>query len=493
MASTSPSSRATPSAVSLVLFREGREEPIAEIPLDPDLHKTGDVWHIFVHGPELRHSLRLPRPRPLRAPRPAIASTSARSCSTPTPGPSAAASRWGQPDLPHGQANGRLTRRSRIVADDFDWEGDVPPATPMAQTVIYELHVRGYTRHPSSGVESPRHLPGAVREDPLSEGAGRDGGAADAGAGVRRTGARRTATRSPASCCAITGATRRCRSSRPRRRTRHAAGQQVREFKEMVKAFHKAGIEVILDVVYNHTCEGNENGPTRQLPRPGQRHLLHAGQGGPLLQLLRLRQHPQLQSSARPRSHPRQSDRAGSREMHVDGFRFDLAAILGRGANGKVLDDPPLIQHIAEHPLLAGTKLIAEAWDAAGLSQLGKFPAWGRWAELNGVLPRRRAPLHPRRRRRHRQRRQAHLRQPRPVRRRAAIPYHSVNFITCHDGFTLNDLVSYNASTTRPTARTTATAGTTTSAATAATRGRRTTASSTPCASGRCATSSRCC
>jgi glycogen operon protein len=131
-------------------------------------------------------------------------------------------------------------------------------------------------------------------------------------------------------------------------------------------------------------------------------------------------------------------------EMHVDGFRFDLAAILGRGANGKVLDDPPLIQHIAEHPLLSGVKLIAEAWDAAGLSHLGKFPAWGRWAELNGVY-------------RDDVRRfiRGDAGATASVAKRicgsldlygdsARHPYHSVNFITCHDGFTLNDLVSYN-------------------------------------------------
>ena len=128
----------------------------------------------------------------------------------------------------------------------------------------------------------------------------------------------------------------------------------------------------------------------------------------------------------------------------MDGFRFDLASILGRGANGKVLEDPPLIQHIAEHPVLAGTKLLAEAWDAAGLSQLGKFPAWGRWAEFNGWF---RDDV-----------RRFIRSEPGAT---AAVakricgsldlygdssrhPYHSINFVTCHDGFTLNDLVSYN-------------------------------------------------
>ena len=129
-------------------------------------------------------------------------------------------------------------------------------------------------------------------------------------------------------------------------------------------------------------------------------------------------------------------------ELHVDGFRFDLASVLGRGPDGKVLEDPPLLEHIAEHPVLAGTKLLAEAWDAAGLSQLGKFPAWGRWAEFNGWF-------------------RDDVR--RFVRGDAGAvgavakricgsldlygdssrhPHHSVNFVTCHDGFTLWDLVS---------------------------------------------------
>jgi glycogen operon protein len=130
-------------------------------------------------------------------------------------------------------------------------------------------------------------------------------------------------------------------------------------------------------------------------------------------------------------------------ELHVDGFRFDLAAILGRGPDGRVLEDPPLLQHIGEHPVLAGAKLLAEAWDAAGLSQLGRFPAWGRWAEFNGWF------------------RDDVRRFIRSEPATAAVskrvcgsldlygdaarhPYHSVNFVTCHDGFTLWDLVSYN-------------------------------------------------
>src|SRR3954451_6179343 len=216
------------------------------------------------------------------------------------------------------------------------------------------------------------------------------------------------------------------------------SGKKLREFKEMVKAFHRAGLEVILDVVYNHTCEGNEDGPTLSfrgldnavyymLDREG-RYYNFSGCGNtlncnhPVVRDLILDSLTYLVS-----------------ELHVDGFRFDLDAILGRGANGKVLEDPPLIQHIAEHPVLAGCKLIAEAWDAAGLSQLGKFPTWGRWCELNG---------HFRDDVRRFVRSEAGSTAGVPKRICGSLDLYgdvprgqqpAVNFVTCHDGFTLAD------------------------------------------------------
>jgi glycogen operon protein len=217
----------------------------------------------------------------------------------------------------------------------------------------------------------------------------------------------------------------------------------VREFKQMVKTFHQAGMEVILDVVYNHTCEGNEQGPTISfrgldnaiyylLDREG-RYYNFSGCGNTL-------------NCNQPVVHDMIVDSLTYlvAELHVDGFRFDLASILGRGTSGKMLEDPPLLRHIAENPVLAGAKLLAEPWDAAGSSHLGKFPGWGRWSELNGAFRddvrkflRSEAgttsavakricgslDLYP-----------DSLRQ----------PYRSVNFVTCHDGFTLHDLVSYN-------------------------------------------------
>jgi glycogen operon protein len=426
-------------SVHLLLFRDGQEQPIAEIPLDPTVNKTGDIWHVFVnHLPaDTLYGYRVNGPH---APKAGHRYNGSAVLLDPYARAVSGGQRWGHPDQPHH--HGAFTRRGRIVADDFDWEGDVPPRTPMAQTVIYELHVRGFTRHASSGVARPGTFLGLIEKIPYLKSLGvtavelmpiLEFDELEQSHRNPRTGEllKNYWGYSPLSFFA------------PKASYAAHAGQQVREFKELVKFFHKAGLEVILDVVYNHTCEGNENGPTisfrgldnavyYMLDKEG-RYYNFSGCGNtlncnhPLVRDLILDSLTELVT-----------------EYHVDGFRFDLAAILGRGANGKVLDDPPLIQHIAEHPVLAGAKLIAEAWDAAGLTRIGKFPAWGRWAELNGVF---------------RDDVRKFIRgdggATASVAKRicgsldlygdtARHPYHSVNFVTCHDGFTLCDLVSYN-------------------------------------------------
>jgi glycogen operon protein len=433
-------------ALSLVLFKEGQEEPVAEIPLDPATHRTGDVWHVFVHGltTDMLYGYRVQGPLAAKIGhrfngRVVLLDPYARAISGGT--------QWGVPDVPHGPnnghgGNGRLSRRCRIVEDDFDWEGDVPLRTPLSKTVVYELHVRGYTRHPSSGVQHPGTFLGLCEKIPHLKSLGvtavqlmpvLEFDELDEGRRHPATGEtlKNYWGYSPLSFFA------------PKASYAARPNQQLREFKEMVKAFHRAGIEVILDVVYNHTCEGNEHGPTvsfrgldnaiyYMLDREGRYHNF-TGCGNtfncnhPVVRDLILDSLADLVA-----------------ELHVDGFRFDLAAVLGRGTDGKVLEDPPLIKHIAEHPVLAGTKLLAEAWDAAGLSQLGKFPAWGRWAEFNGWF---------------RDDVRRFLRSEPGTSASVAKricgsldlygdssrhPYHSVNFVTCHDGFTLADLVSYN-------------------------------------------------
>ncbi len=424
--------------VHLVLFQDGLSEPIAEIPLDPTVNKTGDVWHIFVADlpPDTLYGYRVfgpaaPQEGHYFDPRHVVIDPYARAVS--------GGHRWG---VAGRNGESRHTRRGRLVMDDFDWQGDLPPSTPMRDTVIYELHVRGYTCHPSSEVRYPGTFLGlcekiphlkalgitAVQLMPVVEFDELDQPRKHPATGEQL---KNYWGYSPLSFFA------------PKASYAAHPGGEVREFKEFVRAFHKAGIEVILDVVYNHTCEGNEHGPT----------LSFRGLDNSIYYMLDKKGHFYNYAGCGNTlncNHPVVRDLIIDslvhmvHELHVDGFRFDLASILGRGADGRVLEDPPLIRHIAEHPVLAGAKLIAEAWDAAGLHQLGKFPAWGRWAELNGMFrddvrrfvrsdPNTTAALAKRicgsidiygDSSRH--------------------PYHSINFVTSHDGFTLRDLVSYN-------------------------------------------------
>ncbi len=427
--------------IHLVLFQNGLQQPLAELPLDPKLNKTGDVWHIFVRdlSLDIMYGYRV---FGLYEPQRGHHFNSETIVLDPYTLALSGGHRWGTPDSPPARADGPTGRYGRIIYNDFDWEGDVPLSTPMGETVIYELHVRGYTCSPTSKVRHPGTFLGLCEKIPHLKSLGVT---AVQLMPILEFNELEQVNRNP-----ITGeplknywgyspisffAPKASYAVQPR--------QQVHEFQEMVKTFHREGIEVILDVVYNHTCEGNENGPTisfrgldnsiyYMLDKKGQ-YYNFAGCGNtlncnhPLVRDLIIDSLTYLVA-----------------ELHVDGFRFDLASILGRGRDGRVLEDPPLIRHIAEHPVLAGTKLIAEAWDAAGLHQLGKFPAWGRWAELNGFyrddvrnfvrgIPNATAALAKRicgsldiygDSSRH--------------------PYHSINFITSHDGFTLNDLVSYS-------------------------------------------------
>ena len=423
-------------SIKLVLFEEGQEEPFAEVPLDPAGNRTGFIWHVFVHNlpPGVLYGYRVNGPFAPRSghrfnPRAILLDPYARALS--------GGHAWGARE----ESGHRPVRLGKVVVDDFDWETDLPPGIPLAQTVLYELHVRGYTRHGSSGVGHPGTFLGLCDKIPHLKALGVTAVQLmpalefDDGEGQRKHSVTGEALRnywgySPLSFFVP----RASYASRPE--------QAAREFKEMVKQFHKAGLEVILDVVYNHTCEGNESGPTvsfRGLDNAiyymvdgDGRYYNYSGCGNtlncnhPLVRDLILDSLTELVA-----------------DFHVDGFRFDLAAILSRGPQGKVLDEPTLIHEIAEHPVLAGTKLIAEAWDAAGLNQQGKFPTWGRWAEFNGLF-------------------RDDVR--RFVRSEAGVtaavakritgsldlygesakePYHSINFVTCHDGFTLHDLVSY--------------------------------------------------
>jgi glycogen operon protein len=335
--------------------------------------------------------------------------------------------------------------RSRVIDEEFDWGHEHPLAVPLADSVIYELHVRGFTRHPSSNVAHPGTFRGlvekipylselgvtAVELMPVTEFEECDNPRTNllSGEPLRNFwGYQPVSFFAPKASYAANA----------------APGEAVREFKSMVKALHEAGIEVILDIVFNHTGEGDERGatfcwrgldnPTYYLlePRTGK-YLNYSGCGNTLNC-----NHPVVRYQILA------ALRYWVTEMHVDGFRFDLASVLGRGRDGEVLPNPPLLEAIAADPVMADVKLIAEAWDAAGLYQVGSFPAWGRWAEWNGRFRdelRRFVKSDPGLTRLLAKRLAG---SPDLYRVSDRAPWHSINFVTSHDGFTLADLVSHN-------------------------------------------------
>jgi isoamylase len=329
-----------------------------------------------------------------------------------------------------------------VVADlgTYDWEGDTPLRHPFSRSVVYELHVKGFTAHPSSGIDPQRRgtYAGLVEKIPYLQDLGvtavelmpvqahtND----DAPPGlVNYWGYNPVSLFAPHPAYASAPSTL----------------GVLDEFRDMVKALHRAGLEVILDVVFNHTAEGDETGRTlswRGLDNPAyylldpadpRRYLDYTGCGNTLNA-----NHPIVRRTILD------ALRRWVADFHVDGFRFDLASILSRDSDGTPMANPPVVWDIETDPVLAGTKIIAEAWDAAGLYQVGSFIG-DRWREWNGrfrddirrfvrgdtgtvaALPNRL------------------LASPDLYGNRPAEVEHSVNFVSCHDGFTLNDLVSYS-------------------------------------------------
>jgi isoamylase len=333
------------------------------------------------------------------------------------------------------------TARKSVVVDPtaYDWEGDAPLCRPSARTIIYEMHVRGFTRHPSSGVGEKKRgtFAGLVEKIPYLQQLG-------VTAAELLPVFQFDAQDSPPGKTNYWGyapvsffAPHQAYSSR-----QDPLGP-VDEFRDMVKALHRAGIEVILDVVFNHTAEGDEHGPTlgfRGIDNPtyyiltdgGLHYANYTGCGNTL-------------NSNQPivRRLILDSLRHWVEHMHVDGFRFDLASILTRDESGNPEPNPPVVWDIETDPVLAGTKLLAEAWDAAGLYQVGNFigDAWKEWNgrfrdDVRDFFRGERGSL----------RRVADriLGSPDIYGHENREPEQSVNFVTCHDGFTLNDLVSYN-------------------------------------------------
>lgn len=351
---------------------------------------------------------------------------------------------WGnEPDW-----DDRYPHRARIIFNDFDWESDRPLEIPPEDLVIYEMHVRGFTNHPSSGSSHPGTF-AAIREKipylkklgvncielmPVYEFDEFEHSSRDSKTGkwqkLNYWGYSTIGFFAPKAGFAATG-------------SMGDATMVVDELKALVKELHSNGIEVILDVVFNHTAEGNEFGPvisyrgidntTYYMLTPGGYYYNFSGTGNTL-----------NCNDPVVRNVVLDCLRYWASEFHIDGFRFDLASILGRAPSGAPLENPPLLEVLAFDPILAKCKLIAEAWDAGGLYQVGSFPAFGRWAEWNGKY-------------RDSIRKflkgdaglvgevaQRVMGSPDIYRWAGRGPNTSVNFITCHDGFTLHDVVSYN-------------------------------------------------
>jgi isoamylase len=426
--------------IELLLFDSVDDaRPVRAVSLDPATNRTYHYWHVFVpgvkagqiyayrvHGAfDLLIGMRFDPAKVLLDPY----------------GRAALVPKNYSRDAARLKGDNAAAAIKSVVTDPrtYDWEGDAPLNIPSSQTIVYEMHLRGFTRHKSSGVVEKKRgtFAGLIEKIPYLK---------DLGV---------TAVElmpifqfdlqdSPTGLVNYWGyapisffAPHQAYSSR-----QDPLGP-VEEFRDMVKALHRAGLEVILDVVFNHTAEGDHDGPTQSLrgfdnttyyilDQDRSRYANYSGTGNTLNA-----NHPIVRRMILD------SLRYWVKEMHVDGFRFDLAAILERGESGQLIPNPPVLWDIESDPALAGTKLIAEAWDAAGLYKVGSFIG-DSWKEWNG---------------RFRDDVRSFFRgdknsvgsfadrligSPAIYGHKGREAEQSVNFVTCHDGFTLNDLVSYN-------------------------------------------------
>jgi len=426
--------------VELVFFDgEDDPQPSRVIPIDAATNRTDHYWHVFV--PDVKqgqlYGYRVQGPFD---PASGMRFDAAKVLLDPY-GRGVVAPRNYSREAARRHGDNAATVMKCVVVDPraYDWEGDAPLRHPSSRTIIYEMHVRGFTRHPCSGLaENIRGTyAGLVEKIPYLQQLGVTAvellpvfqfDPQDAPPGrVNYWGYAPISFFAPHQAYS----------------SRQGPLGPVHEFRDMVKALHRAGIEVILDVVFNHTAEGNHLGPTLSfrglenstyyiLENDRSRYANYSGTGNTLNV-----NHPIVRRMILDSLH------YWVEEMHVDGFRFDLASILERDESGSLLPNPPVLWDIDSDPLLAGTKLIAEAWDAAGLYQVGNFLG-DSWREWNG---------------RFRDDFRGFFRgdqglvgsvadrllgSPQIYGHKCREAEASVNFVTCHDGFTLNDLVSYS-------------------------------------------------
>lgn len=426
-------------AVRLCLFNPHHNEPFLEVALDPKIHKTGWIWHVYLCDlpKEVEYGYRLEGPYDpekglLFNPRFLVTDPYARSLNT--------THRWKDESLEPE----RYHPKSRLInGTDFDWEKTECPCIPIKDLIIYEMHVRAFTCDHSSKASHPGTFLAVIDKIPHLKKLGVN---AIELLPVHEFNERENPLKNPLTqqpLCNFWGySTVNFFSPMNRYASSSKWEASIIEFKTMVRELHRNGIEVILDVVYNHTAEqehikekyysfkGIDNSCYYLLDKEGA-YLNFSGCGNtfncnhPVAAQLIL-----------------DSLRYWASEMHIDGFRFDLASILTRDVNGQPLEDPPLIKAISNDPVLSKTKLIAEPWDAAGLYQVGNFPGGSRWSEWNG---------------KYRDSVRCFIKGTDNYVGEFARslcgsedlygddkkPFNSINFITAHDGYSLRDLVSY--------------------------------------------------
>ena len=433
------------------------EHPFQSIKFDNKMNKTGDVWHVFVQGLQAPafYLYRVDGPfEPHNGHRFNKNNYLLDPYAQELTDLSVLKEMREKHTIPYditdiqkqGLQSARLVPKCVVINDDdFNWQGDTPLNLPLRQSIIYEAHLKGFTANPNSRVKYPGTYKGLIEKIPYLKELGVTS--------VELLPVQEFDEFENTNINPKTGerlknywgySTIAFFAPKLSFSSDQSPGGAVREFKEMVRELHKNGIEVILDIVFNHTAEGNEKGLPFNfrgfdnsiyylLEQNNKEYYTNYSDCGNTVNC----NHPVV------RTFIIDCLRYWVCEMHVDGFRFDLGSILGRDRNGNLMENPPMLERIAEDPILRHTKIIAEAWDAGGAYQVGWFPG-GRWAEWNdrfrddikkfwrgdglnvSALATRLAGSA-----------DLYIRDGRK-------PFHSINFVTSHDGFTMNDLVSYN-------------------------------------------------
>lgn len=433
-------------------------EPYAQVEFRPSENRTGDIWHAFVQGikPGSLYLFRVDGPfEPSKGHRfnvhqrlfdPYAKTITPVSVFYNLPPDYSAP--LDKNDIEHGKNQCAKVFPKCVVIDNenFDWQGDRPINRPLSESIIYEVHLKGFTAGKNAGVSCPGTYAGFIEKIPYLKDLGItavellpifefdefENSNVNPRTGERMKNYWGYSTINFFSPKASFAADK-------------TPGGCVNEFKTLVRELHKAGIEVILDVVFNHTAEGNEHGVALNF-RGFENSVYYTLVGSHKEYYMNFSGCGNTMNCNHPivRNFIIDSLRYWVLNYHVDGFRFDLASILSRGQEGELLKFPPLTNAIAEDPVLGKTKIIAEPWDAGGAYQLGGFPGGRRWAEWND---------------RFRDDIRRFWRGDEYVSTNAATrisgssdlftisgraPYHSINYVCCHDGFTMNDLVSYN-------------------------------------------------